>query len=151
MNAVAMSGNDTVTINNRVLADFPGGDVAHLTYPNDIANLKTGKNGNTIYAFNASGKQCDMEVRLLRGSADDVFMNGLLTQQKADFAAFPLMIGELVKKIGDGKANVKSDTYVLSGGIHTKQVEAKINVDGDVEQSVVIYKLKFSNAPRAIT
>ena len=32
-----------------------------------------------------------------------------------------------------------------------KQVEGKSNVEGDTEQSVAIYMMKFSNAPRALT
>ena len=40
MTAVAMSGADTLSLNNHVFADFADGDVAVLTFPNDIANLK---------------------------------------------------------------------------------------------------------------
>ncbi len=78
-------------------------------------------------------------------------MNGLLAQQQNNFAGWPLAIGEFVKKLGDGLGNITSDTYVLSGGVFTKQVEAKMNVEGDTEQSVSIYTMKFSNSPRAIT
>ena len=61
------------------------------------------------------------------------------------------MIGQFVKKIGDGQGNITSDTYVCSGGVFTKQVEGKSNVEGDTEQSTATYTVKFSNAPRAIT
>jgi hypothetical protein len=60
------------------------------------------------------------------------------------------MTGELVKRIGDGTGKIVSDTYILSGGIFSKEVEAKSNVAGDVEQSVATYTMRFSNAPRAI-
>lgn len=151
MNAVAMTGNDSAIINNRVLSDFADGDWAALTFPNDIANVKTGKNGNSIYALNETGKQCEFVIRLIRGSADDKFMNQLLSQQNQNFAGFPLMIGEFVKKIGDGQGAIAGDTYITSGGIFTKQVEAKANAEGDTEQSVAVYRMKFSNAPRVIT
>lgn len=151
MAAVAMSGNDTVIINNRNFTDFGEGNVVELTYPSDIAQVKTGKNGNSIYGLNTTGQQCELKIRLIRASSDDQFLNNLLVQQQSNFAGFPLMIGQFIKKIGDGAGNITSDTYILSGGIFNKQVEAKSNVEGDAEQSESIYMMKFSNAPRAIT
>jgi hypothetical protein len=151
MATVALSGADTITINNRILADLADGDIAVLTFPNEIAQVKTGKNGNSIYGLNESGKQSELVLRLIRGSADDKFMNGLLVNQQSNFAGFALMIGELVKKIGKGDGTISSDIYILSGGVFTKQVEAKVNVEGDTDQSVSVYTMKFSNAPRAIT
>lgn len=146
-----MTGSDSFTLNNRVIADFADQDALKVTFPNEIANVKTGKNGNSIYGLNESGKQCEIEARIIRGSSDDKYFNNLLTQQQANFAAFPLMIGEFVKKIGYGNGVIGNDTYILSGGIFTKQVEAKMNTEGDTEQSISIYKMKFSYAPRAIT
>lgn len=151
MPTIAMTGSDTIVVNTRVLADMADGDCVELTFPNEIANLKTGKNGNSLYGFNATGKHCDLKLRVIRGSADDKFLNGLLAQQQSNFAGFPLMIGQFIKKLGDGAGVITSDTYVMSGGIFTKQVDAKENVEGDTEQSVVIYTFKFSNSPRAIT
>ena len=151
MPTVAMSGNDTITINNRVLTDLADVNVVELTYPNEIANVKTGKNGNSIYGFNTTGQQCEVKLRIVRGSSDDKFMNSLLTQQNFNFAGFPLMIAEFTKVLGDGAGNLTSDVYILSGGIFMKNVEGKSNVEGDTEQSVSIYMMKFSNAPRAIT
>lgn len=151
MSTVALTGSDTVNINNRIFANFADGNIAELSFPNEIANVKTGKNGNSIYGFNATGAQCELKLRIIRGSADDQFLNNLLAQQQANFAGFVLMIGQFVKKLGDGAGNITNDTYIMSGGIFTKQVEAKSNTDGDVEQSVSMYTLKFSNSPRVIT
>lgn len=151
MPTLALSGNDTVIINNRPLADFADGDIATLSFPNDIMNVKTGKNGNSIYGLNESGRQADFKLRVIRGSSDDKFLNGLLAQQQNNPAGFPLMIGQFIKKIGDGRGNITNDTYITSGGVFSKQVEAKSNTDGDTAQSVAEYTMKFSNAPRAIT
>lgn len=150
MSTVSMSGNDSLTLMNRVLSDLADQNAVELTFPNDISALKTGKNGNTIYALNETGQQAEMKIRAMRGSADDKWLNGLLAQQRANFAGFPLMFGEFVKRIGDGTGVVTKDTYVLGGGIFSKNVEAKSNVEGDTEQSVSMYTIKFSNAPRAI-
>lgn len=151
MSTVALSGSDTISINNRILVDLADQNVSELDYPNDIAVVKTGKNGNSIYSFNATGKICEAKVRLIRGSSDDKFMNNLLAQQQANFAAFILMIGEFIKQIGNGAGGIALDTYIMSGGVFTKQIPAKDNVEGDTEQSVSMYTLKFTNAPRVIT
>lgn len=151
MSTIALSGSDTTIINNRILQDLADANCTDLTFPTDIANVKTGKNGNSIYGLNESGKQCEVKLRLIRGSSDDQFLNNLLVQQQANFAGTVLMIGEFVKKLGDGQGNITSDTYIMSGGVFTKQVEAKTNTDGETEQSIAMYTLKFSNSPRALT
>jgi hypothetical protein len=151
MSAVALSGSDTIVINGYLFVDLADENVVELTFPSDIAQVKTGKNGNSIYGLNETGKQCEMKLRVLRGGADDQFLNNLLIQQQANFAGTVLMQGTFIKKIGDGQGNITSDTYVMSGGVFTKQVEGKSNVAGDTEQSLAIYMIKFSNSPRAIT
>lgn len=150
MSTVALSGNDSITLNNRLLADLAEGDCVTLTFPNDIASLKTGKNGNTIYGLNELGKQCEVKIRVVRGSADDKYLNNLLLQQQANFAGTILNIGEFIKILGDGAGNVTNDTYILGGGVFKKQVEAKSNVEGDATQSVSEYTLGFSSGPRSL-
>ena len=150
MSTIAMTGEDTVMINGRIFADLADVDAVALTFPNDIANVKTGKNGNSMYGLNETGKQSEVMIRVVRGSSDDKFMNNLLSQQQNNFAGFPLLVGEFTKKIGDGTGAIQRDTYIMSGGIFQRMVDAKMNVEGDTEQSVSIYRLKFANNPRAI-
>lgn len=151
MATVSMTGSDTIALNTRVLVDLADGNCVELTYPNDIAAVKTGKNGNALYSLNESGKQCEVKIRVIRGTADDKYLNNLIVQQQANFAGTVLNSGQFIKKIGDGKGNITSDTYILSGGVMSKLVEGKTNVEGETEQSIAIYTLKFSNAPRALT
>lgn len=150
MATVSMTGADTIKINNRVLNDLADGDCINLEYPNELASVKTGKNGNSLYAVNESGKQSEVTLRVVRGSSDDKFLLNLLAAQKNNFAGFVLMIGEFVKRSGDGLGNVASDTYIMSGGIFAKEVPGKSNVEGDTEQSISVYSIKFANAPRVI-
>tara|TARA_Y100001963_G_scaffold17759_1_gene21929 strand:- start:24526 stop:24981 length:456 start_codon:yes stop_codon:yes gene_type:complete len=150
METVALSGNDTQIINQRVLNDLADGDAVMIEFPNEIATLEKGKNGNTIYALNETGNVCNMTIRVIRGSSDDKYLNNLLLQMKANFAGFVTMSGRFVKKVGDGQGNITNDTYIMSGGIFTNQVAAKSNQAGDTEQSVSIYTLRFSNAPRSL-
>ncbi len=150
MPTVSVTGRDTVTINGRILNDFADGNIAELTFPNDLVTLKTGKNGNTLYGFNYSGRQCEVTMRLLRGSSDDKFLNALLLTCNNSFATFALMTGEFTKNIGDGLGNIQTDTYVMSGGAFKRQTDVVENADGSTDQSIAIWHLIFSNAPRAI-
>ncbi len=146
---VALSGADSVIIQGTLLTCLGDENVAELDFPNEIAQVKTGKNGNSIYGFNTAGQQADLKVRVLRASSDDKFLNGLLAAQQFNFAGSNLIVATLTKKIGDGKGNITNDEYILTGGIFTKQVAAKSNVQGDTEQSQAIYMIRFSSSPRA--
>ena len=150
MNVVAMSGQDTVVLNNRVLNDLADGTCAELTYSNDIAAVKTGKNGNSVYALNETGKNAGFKLRIVRGSSDDEFMLNLLNNQQNNFPGFTLLTGQLVKKLGDGSGNITNDTFNLSGGIFKKQVSGMMNVEGDTNQAIAEYEMTFSNGPRAL-
>jgi hypothetical protein len=150
MAGVALSGADTIVINNLPITALADGNCIELSFPNEIANVKTGKNGNAIYGLNSSGLQCEVKLRLVRGTSDDKFLNNLLAQQNANFAGTVLLTGVFIKKLGDGAGNVNSDTYIMSGGIFVKIPEARSNVEGETEQSITIYTIKFSNAPRVI-
>lgn len=150
MAAIASSGNDSLTINNYIFQGLADGNVVELTFPNDIAAVKIGKNGNALFALNQSGIMADMTMRVIRGSADDQFLLGLQTNQQNNFSGTILMQGSFVKSMGDGSGNLTSDTYVLGAGVFSKLTEAKSNVEGDTEQSVSIYHLKFAQAARVI-
>lgn len=148
---VSLTGDDTLIINDVNLTGLADGDCAVLDFPNELATVKTGKNGNSIFAFNETGKNCTVTLRVNRGGASDKFLNNLLNLQNQSRHLFSLMIGEFVKKIGSGDGEFTSDTYILSGGVFSKMVPGKSNAEGDTEQAVSIYTLKFSNAPRALT
>lgn len=153
MAAVALTGNDTVNVNGRILTDLADASCVEMTFPNDIANVKIGKNGNAIYALNTTGQMSEVKFRIIRGSPDDQYLNGLLNAQQSDFAGTVLIFGQFIKKVGDGKGNITSDTYNTSGGIFVKIPEAKMSVEGETDQSVSIYTVRFANQPqvRAIT
>lgn len=150
MATLAVTGQDTIKMGERILADFGHGEVAKISYATELATVKTGKNGNAIYVQNASGFQASMDLKLIRGSADDKFMQSLLTLYRSNPTTFVLQNAEVVKKIGDGKGTVASDTYILTGGVPSKQVEAVVNVEGDVEQVLSVYTFIFATSDRAI-
>ena len=84
MSISALTGKDTIEIGGRVFVDFGDGDVVNFTYPNELVTPKTGKNGNSIYAFNETGKQVDCVLRILRGSPDDKFLTSSITVADED-------------------------------------------------------------------
>lgn len=149
-NVVSLTGEDTLVIDGQVITDFGDGDNADLKFPTELANVKAGKNGNAIYATNVQGHIAELMLRVLRGSDDDKFLNSRLAAQDADFASFILIKGQFVKRVGDGAGGVSSDTCNLFGGIFSKQIETKSNVEGDTEQSLAIYNIKFASASRVI-
>lgn len=151
MGTFSLLGNDTIKINDRLLADFGPGEIAKVSYSTDLATVKTGKNGNTIFAQNASGFQATMELKVIRGSADDKYLQSLLTLYKSAPTLYVLDNVEVVKQIGDGLGALTSDTYALNGGIPTKSVEVIVNVEGDTDQALSAYTWVFAGNVRALT
>lgn len=150
MGAVALTGADTIQIDSRVLADLADADAVRIEYPDDIAVVKRGKNGNTIYAFNEMGGRVECVVRVLRGSSDDKYLNSRLQAMKNDFSQFSLMTGSFSKRVGNGAGVISTDVYQCSGGVFKRQVNAKTSSEGDTEQSVSEYTIVFGNGDRSI-
>jgi hypothetical protein len=149
MGSFSLTGADNLVLSNQPMVDVADGDWFTLTFPNTLAEVKTGKNGNSIFASNAMGQQAEATLRLLRGSANDLFLDALLQNQIQDFSTFITLSGTFSKRIGDGQGNITPDQYVASGGIFTQEVDAKSNAEGDTEQSVSVYRMKFANVQRA--
>lgn len=140
----------TLTLYDRVFNDFADDDVSSITFPNDLVAMKTGKDGNSIYSKNETGRNATAVIRLIRGSNDDQFMQNILTQSKKDFATTVLGVGEFVLRLGDGDGGVLRDVYTLKGGIVTRQVDTKENTSGDTTQGVSIYNMMFADVDRSI-
>lgn len=147
----ALTGQDVIKLDDRIFNDLIDGDTVTLEYPSDIGVVKTGKNGNSIFAFNATGLNVKVKIRLVMGSADDKYLQSRLAEWKQDPSSFVLISGQFIKRTGDGAGNITSNIYNLSGGIPTKIPAAKTNQEGDTEQSVVVYELSFSNGDRQIS
>ena len=145
---IALTGNDSIIIDGLPLVDLANGDIGTLTFPNDITSATTGKNGNSIIVINETGQIAELSLRVLRGSSDDKTLNSKFKTMEADLPSFTLLTGSIVKRIGDGISNVVEDTYALSGGSFSKRVETTSNVEGDIEQGVSVYNIRFTNSSR---
>jgi|WetSurMetagenome_2_1015567.scaffolds.fasta_scaffold41308_2 hypothetical protein len=151
MASVALTGNDTTILNTRIMTDFAEGDCVNFEVPNNLVEVKPGKNGNAIYALNAAGAQINVTMRLIAGSADDKYMNSEMNTYKNDPPSYTLIAAEFVKRVGDGSGNITNIIYQLSGGVIQKSVPTKENVNGDTEQAVSVYTLVFTNSKRVLS
>lgn len=149
MATYTLTGDDVIIINDLPLNDFADGDNATLELPNNLMEISTGKDGNTIFALNEAGNNATLTIRPLMSSATDKRLNGLIPNSEG-FARYVLLTGSVVKQVGDGAGNVSYNTYLLSGGMVQKKPAIKTNVNGDTTQAIVEYVIQFANAARAI-
>ena len=149
--SVALTGKDTHLVGTRILTDLADGDVGNLDFPNNLVEAKTGKNGNTIYAFNSTGKVVTQTTRVLAGSADDKYFNAEMNRYLNDPPSYTLLDGEFIKRIGDGVGGVNNIIYRVEGGIVQKMPNTKDNVEGDTEQAVAIWQVIYANTDRSIS
>lgn len=145
----ALTGADTIILNDLPLNDFADGDIGTLEVGNDLFSMSTGKNGNTIFAYDEKGNNATLTVRLLMSSNDDKRLNGLVPDSH-NFATTVLLTGSVVKMVGDGAGNVSYNTYLLKGGMIQRKPSISSNVNGETNQAVVEYVIAFADAQRAI-
>lgn len=150
MAVYALTGNDSLIINDRVINDFTDGSTIELAYQNDRVGVSTGKNNNTVFSDNRQGSNAVLTLRIIRGSADDKFFNGLSIQQDRDLPTFALMNGSFTKRVGDGSGNVTFDNHVLLGGAFQRFADVQENLNGETEQGTVVYTIYFAQIQRGL-
>jgi len=150
MATYALTGNDTLKIDDTLVTDFADGDIISIVFPNDKTAVKTGKNGNTIFAQNLTGYNADVELRVMRGSALDKLLNSRNAEYDLDPSAFTLLNAYFSQRSGDGNAGISRIIYDLKGGVFKRGIDGKSNVEGDTEQGVALYRLTFAIGSRSI-
>ena len=150
MATYALTGNDTFILNDRVFNDLADGSTITISFPNEKIGHTTGKNGNTVFSTDKQGLNAECELRIIAGSGDDIWLNGINIEQERDLPKFTLLNGSFSKRIGDGNGKVKFINYVLLGGAVRQNIDANENLQGETEQGLAIYKLFFAQAERAI-
>ncbi len=146
----ALTGQDVIQINNRIITALADADSFMVTFPNPLTKVKPAKNGNVIYALDNTGLLGEIDIRLLIGSDDDKYLNSLLQTLISDISTFVLMTANIVKRVGDGFGNTSSVVYQCTGGVFKDQISAKTSAEGDVESSVSVYHLFFGNVTKTI-
>lgn len=150
MATYTITGDDTLTLNNRVFTDFATDDFSTITFDNNLSELKTGKNQNTIFAKNETGNNATLNIRLMKGSSDDRYLQGIISADERDYVGSGLINGEFVKRLGDGESNIIREVATLLGGKIQKKVPTKGNSSGDIEQGVSVYVVMFANGKISI-
>lgn len=145
----ALTGQDIIILNDLPLKDFADGDIGTLEVNNDLFSMTTGKNGNTIYAYDEAGRNATLTLRILMSSNDDKRLNGLVPHPE-NFASTILINGSIVKMVGDGEGNISYNTYLLKGGMVQRKPNMVSNVNGETQQAAVEYVIQFADAERSI-
>lgn len=144
-----LTGDDTIIINNRPLNNLANGDVGSLELPNNLVEIQSGQDVNTIFAYNPAGENATLTVRVLLSSDDDKRLNDLIPRGDG-FASTVLLTGSLIKQVGDGAGHVSYNTYTLQGGLIQKKPNITANVNGETDQAVAEYTIIWAKAARII-
>lgn len=149
MATYTLTGDDVVIINDLPVVDFADNTIGTLEVPNELFQMSTGKNGNTIFALDEKGNNATLTLRILMSSGDDKRFNGLIPQSQ-NFASTILANGSVIKQVGDGQGNISYNAYLLRGGMISKKPNISIDVAGNTDQAVVEYVFQFAQAERSI-
>lgn len=150
MTVYALTGNDTLILNDKIMDGFADGTTIELSFPNDKIGKSTGKNGNTVISSNKQGDNATLTLRFVKTCDSDIYLNGLSILQDNDLPSFSLINGTFAKRIGGGQGKANFDNYVLLGGAFQKNPDVQENLNGETEQGVTVYTIFFSSAKRGI-
>ena len=161
LNYVRVTGNDKIYLGSSavlnessIITAFADGDYARISFPNDIMNFTIGKNRNMIAAYNAMGTLAELELRLLRGSKEDAFLNNHFPKAEDDQLSFDFLFAKIEKSLGKSSSGAGdtgiTETYVLDNGIITKAPEIISNVSGSTDQGVVVWQVRFAKFNRIV-
>ena len=145
MSINVVTSKDVLNINGRQLANFADGDVIKFDPTEPLTNMTTGKDNNTIYAYNYKGKNMKLEFRLLINSSDDQYMLALLQAYNRNAATFALLPVEYDKNTSDGNGNLTSSIYLGTGATFEYQPSVMENASGETNQAVRVWKLIIAN------
>lgn len=145
----AYTGQDIIKVNGRILTDFADGDVAVVSYPNDLHGLRNGKNRNALAAHNEQGNQAELQLRIIKGSPDDKYLNSQVIAWKNHSDDFAPLNAELTKviKVDGGTTN---EVTTLDFMFPSRNVDTRTNTDGETDQEVAIYNFRAGVSERAL-
>lgn len=159
-NQLRVTGNDIIQLGLSAdglttVTSFADGDYARVSFPNDIMNFVIGKNRNMLASYNAMGTLAEMELRLLRGSKEDKFLQDCFPTFASDQLNFSFIFAKIIKNLGvsneGASASSISETYALNNGIISKAPEIISNVSGSTDQGVVVWQVRFAEFTRTVS
>lgn len=148
------TSNDTIVCTDYrgkwVLNDFAAGAVADLTAPNEISSTTTGYNGNSLGAHNEPGRQRECSLRIVKGSDDDKRLNQNYNLWKNRSSLFRPLKMSFTKNVAHEDGSLTKDTVDCFFGLPAGQPAQTVNTEGDTEQVISVYMLRFGNSERSM-
>lgn len=146
----AYTSNDIIEFDGELVTALADGDCAIITYPNDLHGMKTGKGGNTVGAHNEMGREAELVIRVIKGSADDKRLNSRLIAWKNRDDNFAPSTATFTKVIVVDNG-ITNEVTTLKFGLPVKCIETRENVEGDTEQCISNYQFRFGDSNRALS
>ena len=147
---LVLTGKDTIAVDSMPMVNLGSGDVFVAEFPNDVSSVEIGKNGNIVAALNQQGQKCEVTIKCLRGSPEDIYLNSREQQWNVDPSNFVSYTGNFVKRLGDGTGATVGDNIIAAFGVPKKNPGMKENTSGDPAQAQVEHYITFGQAIRAI-
>lgn len=148
------TAQDTITMTDFnggwILSDFADGTVAELSAPNELSSMTTGYNGNGLGAHNEPGRQRELTLRVVKGSSDDKRLNQNYNLWKARDGQFEPLKASFTKNVGHSDGSMTNDTVECFFGLPAGQPTQQTNVNGETEQVVSVYMIRFANSNRTM-
>lgn len=133
-----------------VLSDFATGNVAELSAPNDMSTTSTGYNGNSLGAHNEPGRQRECTLRIVKAGSDDKRLNKNYNMWKNRDMRFKPLKMTFTKNVGHSDGSITADTVECYFGLPAGQPTQVMNTEGDTEQVVSQYMIRFGNSERSM-
>ena len=133
-----------------VLSDFGDGTVAELNAPNELSTLTTGYNGNSLGSHNEPGRQRELTLRLVKGSADDKRMNENYNLWKNRDIRFRPLTMAFTKTVAHGSGAPTNDKVECFFGLPTGQPAQVSDMAGNTDQVISVYTIRFGNSERSM-
>ncbi len=146
----SLAGNDSLILDGELILDGADNDCITLEFPNDVAIITRGKNGNSLFTKNEQGKIANITLRVILNGDTDKYLINKLSQYSNDPTSFSLITGTFTKRTGDGKGNLTKKVFDLSGGVVVRNAGTVESTVGNVEAIVSVWNLSFSNCDVSI-
>lgn len=133
-----------------ILSDLASANVTEFAADNELSTTTTGYNGNGLGAHNEPGRQRMGTLRLVKASGDDKRLNENYTLWKNRDSNFKPLKASFTKRIAHGDGSITEDTLYCYFGLPTGQPGQLNNTEGDTEQVVSAYTIRFANHERVL-
>lgn len=140
--------------NGRPLTNFADLSIIDLQPTDDTGTMKIAADGSAIFAPNIQSEQHTLNFRLVKGSADDIFIN---SAKKSVAISGGLKSGtafsnvSIVRPLSREDGTIIRETVICTGGVFYQNVAITINLEGDTESLVTPYNMLFRKIERILT